>query len=126
MWNKDVRLMPVWRVIKLQLAGGASCSLIALIIMQNRSYFVSALLGCIIAIIPTVVYIKIAFAKGVINYPQKALKQHKNAMVLRFLTSLLLFAVVFMCFKHCDFLVLFSTYIIVLSAYWFSLVTSRF
>ena len=123
MWNKSRSLAPVWRVVKLQLILAIICTLIVLMTVHSRNAVISSLVAAMIAIIPTALYIKIAFAKGVVNYPQNALKQHKKAMVARFLASLVLFFLVCCYFRQCNFLVLFIVYIIILSAYWFSLVT---
>lgn len=90
--------------------------------MPNYDYFISSILGSVIAIIPTFLYVKVAFVNGVINYPENALKQHKRAMKLRFLLTLILFALVFVYFRHCNFLLLFIDYIVTLSAYWINLI----
>ena len=115
-------LASVWRVIKLQLILGIICTVIVLICTRNGNDVFSSILGCLIALIPTFLYIKVVFRSGVVNYPRDALKLHKKAMIVRFLTSFGLFILVICLFKECNFLVLFLTYIMSLSAYWFSLV----
>ena len=75
--------------------------------------------------IPTFVYIKIAFANGLIILPSEAFKLHKKAMIAKFIVNLVLFMLIIMLYKDCNFLALFLTYIITLSGNWLNLVIKK-
>jgi F0F1-type ATP synthase assembly protein I len=84
----------------------------------------SGIAGLFLAIAPTVVYARIAFADQLVVTPGVAFARHKKAMLWRFLLNLVLFAVVLFLYKKCDYIALFVAYFITLAGYWVSLVKS--
>jgi F0F1-type ATP synthase assembly protein I len=124
MFYKSKRIVGVSQVIKLQLGLGSACSLLVALIMQDFNSILSALLGFALALASTVVYAKVAFAKGKIAYPAHALSSHQKAALLRFLVNMVLFALVFISYPQCKVIELFLTYFVTLSGYWFSLIKS--
>jgi hypothetical protein len=114
------------RTLKIQLILGVMAIIIFTISKHGAiNSLVSSILGFAIALSGTLVYIKIAFSSGVITHPSVAYTLHKKAMVSRFATNLLLFAIVFLVYKNCDALVLIITYCVTYSAYWFVLTIKR-
>ncbi len=114
---KDVK-----NIIKLQLVLGLCFVIFVVIISKSYNNILSAFLGLLIALIPTIAYTKIAFAKGLVNYPSVILARHKKAMLLKFIFNIILFALVFLSYKQCNFFVLFTSYMITLSGSWVSLI----
>ncbi len=112
----------VKNILKLQLLFGCSCIIFAIFMLKNVNGILSAFLGLLLALVPTLVYIKIAFAKGLVNYPSVILARHKKAMLLKFIINFILFAIVFIFYKKCNYFALFGTYIVTLSGYWVSLI----
>jgi F0F1-type ATP synthase assembly protein I len=91
-------------------------------ISQNINTALSALFGAGLVILSTLVYFYVAFRKGVIANSNIALKRHKMAMILKFSTNVLGFALILAIFKNCNFIVFIAAYIITLSGYWLSLI----
>lgn len=111
----------VVRVLKLQLLLAVCSVVITAIIVSNLNSIYSSLIGCVIAIVPTVAYVLIAFRDGVVVSPSKAFQNHKNAFMVRFLLNVLLFVLTCVLYKNCNYLTLFSSFCVVLSAYWLSI-----
>ena len=112
----------VKNIVKLQLLFGCICIIFASLMSKSVNSALSAFLGLLLAFVPTLVYIKIAFAKGLVNYPSIILERHKKAMLLKFVLNFILFALVFIFYKKCNYFALFGTYIVTLSGYWISLI----
>ena len=89
---------------------------------KNYNYTLSVFLGGILVIIPTFIYSFTVFINGLVAYPSVALKRHQKAMVFRFLANFVLFALVMVLYRQCNFVLLFLGYIITLSGYWLSLI----
>lgn len=119
---KNQRFILGQRVIKFQLALGVICTLAVALITQNLNSILSALIGVALVLLPTLGYAFVAFRRGVVAYPGVALGRHQKAMVLRFILNFVLFALVIINFRQCNFLVLLITYFVTLSGYWFSLI----
>ena len=81
----------VKNIIKLQLFMGLLCSIFTIVITKDINSSFSAFLGFILAILPTLIYIRIAFAKGLIAAPQVVLARHYKAMILKFILNIILF-----------------------------------
>lgn len=110
------------KVIKIQLVLGLVCALAVAGLTRNYNSVVSAVVGTGLVVLPTMAHSMIAFAKGSIAFPVVALGRHQKAMIVRFVLNLILFSAVLIVYRQCDFIVLFSTYLITFSGYWFSLV----
>lgn len=108
------------RVIKLQLLIGLLAVIIVLIFNKNLLSVISAFCGLAIAVIPTVIYVKLAWSNKVINSEQ-IFARHKKAELFKFILTILAFVLVFVCFKKVHILALFTTYVATLSSYWFCL-----
>ena len=113
----------VLQVLKWQITLGVLAILLICFVKYNINSIASALLGLLCALLPSIIYIKIAFVKRVLS-AENVLRLHKNAMMAKFVTNLVLFALVFLFYKKCDVVALFLTYIVTLSGYWFSLFNS--
>lgn len=110
------------KVVKLQFFIGLTAIFFVAVISQKLNILISAGFGFVLAYVPTVVYSKIAFAKGLVVLPHVALLQHQKAMLIKFILNLLLFGLVFLLYKQCNFMALLFVYFMTLSAYWISLI----
>jgi F0F1-type ATP synthase assembly protein I len=121
MFSRDKNFNQVLTVLVLQCILGGSFSIICLLVTHELRDLFSAGLGFGLVVIPTLVYIKVAFAKGVIVLPHIAIGLHKKAIIYRFIISTVLFSAVCIGYKNCNFLILFLSYLVTLSGYWFGL-----
>lgn len=111
----------VSKVLRLQIFLALFAAVIAYLVHHHINDVHSSLIGAVIAILPTLVYTKIAFKNGLVTSPVKALGRHQKAFFVRFFLNLILFLVVFLFYRNCNFVILFISYGAVLSAYWLSL-----
>jgi F0F1-type ATP synthase assembly protein I len=121
-------LSSVYNVINLQVMLAIASCLIALILsrsIKDVNVFYSAIIGAFVAIFPSYIYMLVAFKNGAVVQPELAIKNHKTAFLVKFLLNFILFAVVFIFYKRCNFLVLFVVFFLVLGSYWLSLISSR-
>lgn len=109
-------------VVYLQLSLGSLSTIAALIVTYSLNSTFSGFLGMLVAVVPTLVYIKFAFGKGLHQLPLDVWKNHKRAMQYKFITTLLVFASIFFLYRNCNFLVLFAVYIITSLANWLALI----
>ncbi|MBP9743351.1 MAG: ATP synthase subunit I, partial [Burkholderiales bacterium] len=119
---KNLRFVFGQRAVKLQIGLSLICVVVTAIIAKNLNSIISAAVGGGLAIIPTLLYAYIVFRKGLINYPATTLRLHQMAMAVRFIANFVLFVIVCLNYKQLDFLILFVTYLVTLSAYWLSLI----
>ena len=110
------------RLIKIQLTVGLIATVILAVHKNSMNTAFSGIVGLVLAIVPTVVYAKIAFANHLVVAPSVAFVRHKKAMIGRFVLNLLLFAIVLFFYKKCDYIALFVAYFIALAGYWISLI----
>ena len=122
MFINNKNFIAVVQVLKWQVIFGITAILLVSVIKHDINSSFSALLGLLCVLLPTIIYIRVAFVKQVLA-AENVLKLHKKAMLLKFISNLILFALVFLFYKKCDVIVLFMTYIISISGYWFSLLT---
>ena len=122
MTNKKRDFILGHKVVKTQFCLGLLCVIVVGVITRNYNSMISALTGMGLVMLPTILYAIIAFSKGVVAYPEVALGRHQKAMVMRFLLNFALFALVLIYYRQCNFLVLFITYFVTISGYWFSLI----
>lgn len=115
-------LVVVKKVLQLQMLLALIVALCTYLVHRNIHDVYSSIIGAIIAIVPTLVYIRIAFKNGLVTSPVRALSKHQKAFFVRFALNLILFSIVFLFCRNCNFLILFISYGVVLSAYWLSLV----
>lgn len=115
----------VVRVIKCQIIQGAVAALSLSLWYGSKIVIISSILGMLLAIIPTVIYAKIAISKKVENY-LIAYKKQKIAMITKFIVNGTGFLLVFSMIKNLSPGVLFSVYIIALSGHWTSMIGSSF
>ncbi len=120
MFINNKNFIAVVQVLKWQVIFGITAILFVSAIKHNVDSSLSALLGLLCVLLPTIIYIRVAFVKQVLA-AENVLKLHKKAMLLKFISNLILFALVFLFYKKCDVIVLFVTYIFSISGYWFSL-----
>lgn len=113
------------KTLVLQALLGLFSVVISGLIFKTTNAILSSALGCSLVIIPTLVYIKIGFAKGMIVLPSEAFRLHKKAMVAKFTANLVLFLLVIILYRKCNFLILFLTYIVTLSSNWLNLVINK-
>lgn len=112
----------VFKLARLQLVMGLVVTVSFAAYKQSLNTAFSGIAGILLAIIPTVVYARVAFGKRSVEIPVVALSRHKKGMIARFLLNLVLFAVILFFYKKCDYIALFVVYFIVLAGYWVSLV----
>lgn len=117
----DKNLTKVMAVVKLQIFIAIAWVLCVVIVAHNLNTISSSVLGALIAIIPTYIYVKFAFKDGVVVAPIRALRNHKMAILVRFILNLSLFLLVCLFYQRCNFLALLGAFFVVLSAYWLSL-----
>ncbi|MCC2645122.1 MAG: hypothetical protein K0R94_900 [Burkholderiales bacterium] len=122
MINNHKRITIISKVVIIQLAMGLVAVLLLTVHQQNINTLPSSIIGLALAIVPTIVYTKIAFGGGLFLAPHVVYLRHKKAMISRFITNLLLFSIVLVAYKQCDYFALLITYIATLSGYWMSLI----
>lgn len=81
---------------------------------------VSALMGGLTAILPALLYIRVAYAVGRAS-PAVLMKAHYKAEAAKFSLTLLIFVVVLLFFKDLSVAAYFSSYALAVLAYWFGL-----
>lgn len=121
MTNNHNHITIVYQVVIIQLIMGLLAVLIFVANKHTTDTLVSSFVGLALAIAPTIVYTKIAFGRGLFLAPNTVYLQHKKAVISRFILNLLLFSVVLLVYKHCNYAALLTTYIAGLSGYWISL-----
>ncbi|NDV13523.1 ATP synthase subunit I [Crenobacter caeni] len=84
------------------------------------SAVVSALMGGLTAIVPALLYIRVAYAVRRAS-PAVLMKAHYKAEAAKFALTLLIFVVVLLFFKDLSVAAYFSSYALVVLAYWFGL-----
>jgi len=124
MISNHKRATIVSKLVKIQLIMGLIATVALTAYRHSANTAFSGIAGLFLAIVPTVVYAKIAFANHLVAAPGVAFARHKKAMLSRFLLNLALFAIVLFLYKKCDYVALFATYFITLAGYWVSLVKS--
>ena len=116
-------------IVKKQVVTQFFCGLAAVVFFSivDFSYntVISAVIGIIIAVTPTLIYAKLAFAKGLIVLPKEAFRLHKKAMVYKFISNLLLFVVVLSVYKKCNYVALYCSFLAALCGNWFSLIGQK-
>lgn len=114
-------LVIVKKVLQLQILLALAVVLCAYLMRCNINDACSSIIGAVIAILPTLIYVRIAFKNGLVTSPIKALGRHQKAFFIRFALNLFLFLITFLFYRNCNFLILFISYVVVLGAYWLSL-----
>ena len=99
-------------------------TLLVAIISKNLNSTLSAFLGGFLVFISTLIYSFFAFKRGVVAYPSIVLKRHQKAMVSRFLANFILFALVIIFYRQCNFLLLLIGYLVTIGGYWVSLINN--
>jgi hypothetical protein len=122
MTNYSKNLTIVWTLIKIQLTLGLVAVTAVAFFKHNANSICSGFVGLVLAIVPTVIYAKIAFGNGLVSIPVIAYSQHKKAMLSRFMLNLIFFAMVILIYKRCDYVALLLVYFVTLAGYWISLV----
>ena len=112
------------QVVKLQLLLAILCLIVA-VFSWNVYLMVSVLIGSLLVIVPTLVYIKVSKINKVMPVNQ-VFARHQRAELFKFFSNLVGFAVVFIVFKKVHVLALFATYVVTLSSYWLSLCNFKF
>lgn len=112
------------QVVKLQLLMAVLCSIIA-VFSWNLYLSLSVLIGALLVIVPTLVYIKVSKINKVLPVNQ-VFARHQKAELFKFFSNLFGFALVFIVFKKVHVLALFATYVVTLSSYWLSLCNFKF
>lgn len=108
------------RVIKLQFAIGLTIIIVVTLFSKSALSVLSALSGFLIAVLPAIVYIKIAWSNKVLDAEQIFAK-HKKAEICKFMLTIFGFLVIFIFFKKVQAGTLFVTYVATLSSYWLCL-----
>lgn len=122
MTNYNSAKSALWKrmhIVKLQILIGILCLAIA-IFSWNMYLILSVILGALLVIVPTLVYIRVSMMNKVIPVGQ-VFARHQKAELFKFFTNLVGFALVFILFKKVHVLALFTTYVVTLSSYWLSL-----
>jgi len=121
MKNDRKHVTVVYQLVKIQLIAGLTAAAIVAAHKHDLNTLFSAIVGLVLAISPTIVYTMVAFSGGLVTTPTIAYTRHKKAMISRFILNLLLFGLVALIYRQCDYTALLITYIVSLSGYWISL-----
>lgn len=113
----------IFNVIKLQLIQGVIAVVVVTLYMKSFVGFYSGFLGLLIAVIPTLVYAKVVVTKKIDN-ANIMYGKHKKAMAVKFIINGVGFFIVFLNFKNISVFSLFTVYVIAISGYWTSLISS--
>ncbi|MFN8770945.1 MAG: ATP synthase subunit I [Neisseriaceae bacterium] len=114
--NKELRYC-----LSLQLVISVIFCLFVLLLFKNLNIAFSSIIGSMIVIITNFSYYVIAFSKGLVVKPGEALSLHKKAMIAKFALNIVIFMLVFVLYKKCNYPVLFIAYIITQSSNWLML-----
>lgn len=115
--SAKIALKDYLRVIKLQFAIGLTAIIVVTLFSKSILSFLSALSGFLMAVVPVVIYIKIAWSNKVLNAEQIFAK-HKKAEICKFMLTIFGFLVIFIFFRKVQAGILFVTYVATLSSYW--------
>lgn|GEM_PF-2555931 len=121
MTSNHKRITIVYQLVIIQLIMGLATAALVAAHKHNMNSLFSGIVGLALAIMPTIIYAKIAFGNGLVSAPGVAYVRHKKAMISRFILNLLLFGIVVLVYRRCDYTALLITYIVTLSGYWISL-----
>jgi F0F1-type ATP synthase assembly protein I len=119
---KNLHLILGHKVIRLETALLLMFTLVVAVVSRSCNSALSAFLGGVLVLLPTLIYSCLAFRQGLIAYPNVALRRHQKAMVFRFLANFILFALVTIFYRQCNFLLLIIGYFVTISGYWLSLI----
>lgn len=108
------------RVIKLQFAIGLTAIVVVTLFGKSVLSFLSALSGFLMAVLPAIIYIKIAWSSKVLS-AEELFAKHKKAEIYKFMLTVFGFLVIFIFFKKVQAGTLFVTYVATLSSYWICL-----
>ncbi|WP_158649224.1 ATP synthase subunit I [Aquella oligotrophica] len=115
--SAKIALKDYLRVIKLQFAIGLTAVIVVTLCGKSILSFLSALCGFLMAVIPAVIYIKIAWSDKILNAEQIFAK-HKKAEMFKFMLTIFGFLAIFIFFRKIQAGILFVTYVATLSSYW--------
>ncbi|MCC2626105.1 MAG: hypothetical protein K0R14_1978 [Burkholderiales bacterium] len=118
--RKHIKIM--YRLVMVQSVMGLLAAIIIAVHTRSMNALLSGIVGLFIALISTLIGAKIAFGDSLVVAPNVAYARHKKAMISRFILNLLLFAVVVLVYRQCNYIALLSAYIAALSGYWISLI----
>jgi ATP synthase protein I len=111
----------VKRILRLQ------CSLVGVALLigvvaggGNRAIPVSVLLGGLSALVPALVYARIAYAKRHVA-PAELMKAHFRAEAVKYVLTILIFGATLVFFKDLSIVGLFGGFLAAVSGYWFGL-----
>jgi len=107
-----------WILLKYQLVILLVMLVLSYILFKNVDVLLSVLCGSLIAALPVYLYGYIVFSKGLVVKPKLALLLHQKAMLLKFVLNLILFVLVILIFRHCNYMFLFTSYIITQAVIW--------
>ena len=105
------------RVIKLQFAIGLTAIIVVTLFGKSKLSFLSGLCGFLMAVVPAVIYIKIAWSDKVLN-AEELFAKHKKAEIFKFVLTIFGFLAIFIFFRKVQAGILFVTYVATLSSYW--------
>lgn len=122
MLYKSRYLQEINSLFKLQFRIGLVIAIVLAIYTMNIHVIISSLLGTALVIAPSFAYLAIIAKKKWVAHPEEVLYRHKRGIITKFLLNIIIFSFIFVLYKNCNLLVLFFTYFIVLSSYWFVLI----
>ncbi len=105
-------------LVKYQLCTLIILLLITALLFKGKNNILSVLFGSLIVILSTFLYGCIAFAQGLVVKPKIAIMLHQRAMLFKFILNTMLFMLVIIFFKRCNYIFLFVSYIITQSTVW--------
>ncbi len=111
-------LVGVKRLLKTQLLTSILISLLFLL-FAGKNEGISAMLGGLIAIVPSILFAKELFRYQGARAAQQIVKNFYLGEALKIFSTAILFTLVFVLYKIAP-LAFFSTYIVVLMTYWFA------
>ncbi len=121
--NRNNLKNTVFCVIKLQFIQGIVALLMVFLYKYSFSALYSGFLGLLIAVIPTIAYAKVVITEKIDN-ANIMYRKHKKAMMIKFIINGMIFMLVFLFVKNINIFSLFFVYIVAISGYWTSLLSS--
>ena len=112
------------KVVKWQLIVGLIVFLLISVVFRNVQVSTSSGLGLLLAIVPSLVYIKLVWNSQYLPII-RVYAQHKKAILLKFITNIAGFMLVLVAYHEVQFLALLVTYVSSLTGTWFSLLASN-
>lgn len=121
MYDRQIFVKQLLKILRLQLVLGLGISIVFWFIRRDLTIFISALIGCSVGFVPSVVSALLILRGKFVSSAGVVLRKHKRALLWRFVTTIIMFLIVYKFSVHLNLWALFISYIVTLNCYWLAL-----